>query len=62
MMATVSFDQLNSFTQKAARPMAGGGQALAMDAGRGLLLSLVIVVIIVVLLLSQGDLGVGMAP
>jgi hypothetical protein len=62
MMASSSFDQAHSFVRKATRPGAGDGQTLGMAVSRGLLVSLVIVVIIVVLLLSQGDLGVGMAP
>ena len=41
--------------------MAGDGQTLGMDTSRGLVLGLAIVIVIIVLLLSQGDLGVGMA-
>jgi hypothetical protein len=62
MIALASFDQVHSVTKKATRPTPGGGRTLVRGASRVLLVSLIIVVIIVVLLLSQGDLGVGMAP
>jgi hypothetical protein len=58
----MNFDQVHSFVRDATWRRAGDAQALMLDTSLGLLLSLIIVIVIVVLLLSQGDLGVGMAP
>ena len=61
MTAPISFTEVQSLVTTLTRHAVGSGHTSVTDRAFELLLSLIIVLVIIVLLLSQEDLGVGMA-